>query len=146
MSEASIVFRKFEVEAGGRKWTLPRPTFSVEAAFGRYLEGKAADVINRNRVALGQIGYAEAMRQWVANSVSNHYGWMRQGFIEAIDSPENMAVFIMHWVNSVHPTEIDPLHIPMTGRAAYMLYVENRVPWDKALNEVFADRNPLLPE
>lgn len=145
MSEATVVFKKFDVTlADGRKYCLPRPTLSVERAVSSYLEKKAADVIARNRAVLGPLGYQEAMRQFVSHCVGNYYGWMRQGFIDALESADNTANLVMHWCNATHKDAQDPNFVPESK--AYELYATNKDAWDTALREVFSDPNPLLPE
>lgn len=147
MSDTTIVFKRFEFEAGGRKWSLPRPTLGVERAYSMILERKAADIIARNRASLGPQGYAEAMRQFVSHSVGNYYGWMQQGFCDSLQAADNMAQLIREWVNSNHPADGDPLHIA-TEKDAYVLYTDpaNKAALDAVMADVFSDPNPLQPE
>jgi hypothetical protein len=144
MSEATVLFRKFEIEIGGKKWSLPRPTLGVERIYATYLEKQTAAAINRNRMALG-IGYSEALRQFTTSCVANHFGWRMPAFAASLDSTENLAQFVMAWVNINHPAEGDPLHIA-SEKAAYELVAKNREKWDAVMTEVFSDDNPLLPE
>jgi hypothetical protein len=145
MSEATTLFRKFEVTVGDRTWILPRPILAVERAYTAYLEKKAAEAINRNRQALGMV-YGDAIKQWTSACVGNFYGWMQGGFLESLASADNVAHWIMFWVNASHPAEGDPLHIA-TEKDAYILYTDpkNKAAWDTAMNEAFNDPNPLLP-
>jgi hypothetical protein len=146
MSEASTVFRKFEIEADGKKWVLPRPTLAVEATYSTFLERKAAEALGRHRSVLGPVGYAEAMKQFTSTCVGNFYGWLRQGFVESLDSADNVSHLLMFWVNANHPEDGDPLNIA-DEKSAYMMYVkpENKAAWDRVVGEVLNDPNPLLP-
>ena len=146
VSEAAILFRKFEIEAkDGRKWALPRPTLAVEREYATYMEKKDARSIERNRLELGPIGYGESLRQWRSDCTNSHWGWLRKGFWDSLESPENTAHWVLYWVNRNHPQDADRLHIASEGDA-YRLYMDNKEAWDKALGESFNDPNPLPPE
>lgn len=147
MSEASVVFKTFEIKvADGREWKLRRPTLGVEAIYARHLEKVALDTINRQRMTLGPLGYKEAIAQHIENSgIANHFGWLRPGFVSSISDHQNVAHLLWAWIGANHKDSADPLYVA-GQKEMYLLYAANVDVFTRTLNEVLDDPNPLQPE
>lgn len=134
---------------------LGRPSLRTEAAYSSYLRN--ADISAASASGLGREELSTIHTRIIRDFTDGEYSWLRTRFMSSFASPLNKAEFLRLWgcQYKAERSAKDWYDAYMSqarkwatslGPDAMKLIADGaRSPWDKELERVFDDPNPLPP-